>query len=418
MSKHSNSQDDKVDFTPYGFQEDAVAFHIDRGYSINAFTMGLGKTLVALLTVFRTNSKALVVVPAYLKHNWESEAKKFLGSYADNITAISYNQFTRDVDDLSRFDAVVFDEAHYLKNPKAQRTKAAHNYIRDTRPDYLLLLTGTPIKNGVSEIWSLLKLCSYGPTPNPEFDEVGNSWWGFCSTFCNRKYTFGSHFTWSGLRNKDRLKKIIKPWYLRKRASQVLDLPQQIRKRININSNKHSKNYLEAYEAYVGGGSAAHISVAKAVNALAKVKTTVEHASSILEQGEKIVIFSDHVQSAISIHHDLLARGLHGGLVTGSTPMAERSRTINEYTRHKNFNYIAATIGSLSVGANLQAGNYMIFNDYPWVPADLAQAEKRIHRIGQDRTCFYYYIFASEVDELIYDKIVSKLEIVNEVTNG
>jgi SNF2 family DNA or RNA helicase len=80
--------------------------------------------------------------------------------------------------------------------------------------------------------------------------------------------------------------------------------------------------------------------------------------------------------------------------------------------------FIVATIGSMSVGVNLQAANYMVFNDYPWVPADLAQAEKRIHRIGQKSNCFYYYIFSSGVDENIFQTILDKLKITREVTDG
>lgn len=400
---------------PYPFQEDAIKFHLNVPYSICALGMGLGKTPVALAVKEKLGCDMLVICPAYLKPNWLAEAKKFLGT-DEGITVLSYDKFRSKVEVLPKYDFVVFDEAHYLKNPKAQRTRCAHGYIKDCLPKNLLLLTGTPVKNGVPEIWSLLKLCSYGPTRNDLFLPYKNSAYMFAERYCKRQYTFGNHFKHVGIRNAEELRGLLRPWYYRKRASQVLDLPPQVRKKINIAPDKHDSELELAWEAYNGGKVSEHFMTGKAVNALAKVQTSVEIASNIIQEGGNVVVFSDHVKSCEAIY-DSLSAEFSGGLITGSTTILRRSDAINKFTNGQ-YRFIAATIGAMSVGVNLQAAQFMVINDYPWVPADLAQAEKRIHRIGQTGTCFYYYIFASEVDEMIYDKITDKLNVTREVTDG
>jgi SWI/SNF-related matrix-associated actin-dependent regulator 1 of chromatin subfamily A len=404
-----------VVFKAYKHQLDAVEFHLERKYSINAFSMGLGKTLVALLMKQRLGVDTLVVCPAYLKHNWLAEAQKFLGTTL-GLTVLSYNKFNEKVEVLPRYKFVIFDEAHYLKNPKAQRTKAAHGYMKDVLPDHLLLLSGTPIKNGVSEFWSLLKLCSYGPKQNRLFLPYQNSQYRFCDYFCRREYTFGQHFKFTGLRHGDELRTLVRPWYLRKRAGDVLDLPAQVRKKINIAPDKHDKGLEEAWAAYSNGKVSEHMSTAKAVNALAKVTTTVELAGSIIEGGQQVVVFSDHIKACEDLYSGL-SDFAAGGIITGATTVNKRTKTIEDF-RDGKLAFIVATIGAMSVGVNLQTASHMVFNDYPWVPADLAQAEKRIHRIGQTSTCFYYYVFASDIDEQIYDKLVEKLQIITEVVDG
>jgi SNF2 family DNA or RNA helicase len=70
----------------------------------------------------------------------------------------------------------------------------------------------------------------------------------------------------------------------------------------------------------------------------------------------------------------------------------------------------------MSVGVNLTSCHHMVFNDAPWVPADMAQAEGRIHRIGQSRSCFYYYILASRVDQRIFRTLAAKRALLEKAT--
>jgi SNF2 family DNA or RNA helicase len=148
--------------TLFPFQRKAVEFHLSHHYSINGCKMGLGKTIQAIATLAHVQGPACIVCPAYLRQNWLSEMDKFLPeNHSHKITVISYEKFVRFAPDSCHI--LIFDEAHYLKNMLSKRSKFAHNYVKSKLPTYLLLLTGTPIKNRVTDFYSPMKLCSYNP---------------------------------------------------------------------------------------------------------------------------------------------------------------------------------------------------------------------------------------------------------------
>jgi SNF2 family DNA or RNA helicase len=207
---------------------------------------------------------------------------------------------------------------------------------------------------------------------------------------------------------------ILKPVYFRRRISDVsLNLPKQIRKNINLPINKPTFNYrLQQIfdENGVGEVKSAAFASVKAGNALVKTKFTVDLAKDIMEQGSKVIIFTDHIASAQDI-----ASHLNCTAITGELDVDTRNIIIASFKNQESSRVIVATTGALSVGVNLTVANYMIFNDIPWVPSDIAQAEKRIHRIGQEKPCFYYYMFSSPIDQKIYETVVSKQETIEAV---
>ena len=189
--------------------------------------------------------RALIVCPAFLKSNWGSEINKFVDS--PNIDITSYSRLKSFKAD--KYAVIIFDEAHYLKNPSSQRSKKALELVQIIDPDSLLLLTGTPIKNRVPDIWHLLKLCSL----SGEYD-LGNytSHNKFCHGFCYETPFFANGYTFrrfEGLKSHmaDTLRSIIKPVYYRKRLVDVeIDLPEQTYKYIHVgNMGKGSPCHTE-----------------------------------------------------------------------------------------------------------------------------------------------------------------------------
>jgi SNF2 family DNA or RNA helicase len=192
--------------------------------------MGLGKTIQAIALInTRLAKPILIVCPAYLKHNWRKELKRWC-DLPQWPFVVSYEEFTRTHSILVKScDTIIFDEAHYLKNMQAKRTKAAHKFIKTIKPTYLLLLTGTPIKNRVPEFYSLLKLCSYNPKKTSGLP-ITKGYYHFADKLSHREeYKLPSGIKvvkYSGLKNKRLLLKYLKDKYFRKAAKDELDLPR------------------------------------------------------------------------------------------------------------------------------------------------------------------------------------------------
>jgi SNF2 family DNA or RNA helicase len=413
----------KLLLEPFDFQREGIEFAYKARYSLNAFEMGLGKTPVAIATAVKANaSRSLIVCPAFLIPNWINEVAKFTGEKASTdfeddarFHVVSYTSIGRVSEYFSRYEFVVCDEVHYAKNTEAKRTQALHRLISEHRPKYFLGLSGTPIKNRVPEFYSLLRLCWYGGK-YPEFDPFSTSAWKFCMNFTHKrtKVIGGRSFTdFDGLKNPEQLRQLIKPIYIRKRVEDAISLPDQVRiEHLIADKSKTDELLKMAFEAYEGQKKSKSFASGKAISALGKVEYTVEFIVENLESAGKFVVFTDHIQSAQKLFDNLSHIGCR--YITGKTPVDIREKYVAAINSGE-IKILIATIGSLSVGVNLTGCSRMIFNDLPWVPADIEQAEKRIHRIGQSKKCFYYYILASRYDEYILKTLNKKRKLIEQV---
>lgn len=401
-------------FTGTLLEHQAEHFHplLLARYAIIAHDMGLGKSILSLALACHVGQPTLIVCPAYLRKKWHDED---VGEFTENgnFKIVSYGDLVKNADTIGKYNFIIADEAHYLKNMQSNRTKAFHSYIIKNAPEHLYLLSGTPIKNRVPEIFSLLQLCYYGGK-YPQFSNFYRLYYKFCSTFCNQhRFTVrGREVTqYVGLKNVELLKKVIKPIYFRRKLGEGA-LPPQTRIPITIKAKSDYDNKLmKAFEKFDVDPDDSSYMTLKAANALAKTPATVELAKNIIEEGNRVVIFTDHVAACEEI-----ASFLNVTAITGAMKPELRSVYVDRFKKDLN-KALVATIGSLSTGQNLQCANYMIFNDFSYVPSDLEQAEKRIHRIGQDKPCMYYYIFTSPIDKKIYSAVRSKMKTIKEVNN-
>jgi len=389
----------------YGHQVEGVDFALSTPYHINGFEMGLGKTATSLAVACKLGAKTLVVCPAFLRNNWLNEIEKFTEGL--DITVTSYTQLHKL--GVKGYDFIIADEAHYLKNHKAKRTGAFHELIVNEKPTHLMLMSGTPIKNRVSEFWSLLQLCYYGGSYDI-FKPFFKLYFKFCHSFSYER-TFEVNgipiVRFDGVKNAEALKSLIAPVYLRKRADDVLDLPDIVNTNIfTKNAKKYDAKLKEAFDLFQIKDPA-YMSL-KSANALAKIGDTKELVKDILEQDKKVVVFTCHRESCRQ-----LAKKLKCDYIDGSIAPDKRQAIIDKFNDRGSV--LIATIGAASTGFNLTSANYMVFNDLPFVPADLEQARKRIHRIGQDLQCFYYYVFSSDTDKELFEMINRKTKDIEKV---
>jgi SNF2 family DNA or RNA helicase len=415
-------------------QEKAVRFGLRSPYNILAMDMGTGKTFSSLAIWNRSNAKSLLVVaPSYLLRNWEDEINRFLGPDVDisrvtsgksirrgEVTLISYDLASKAESLFEGVGMVISDEAHYLKSMTAKRTEALHKFIYENSIKRVSLLTGTPIKNRVSEYYSLMALMNYEVNPRTDFLKRFEDQISFADHFSNRmefkvpiwKYgrqIYINQMKWTGSRNVPELKRYLEPFYFRVKASSVLEDSEVVSKRIQI-SDTDDSDLIESFEEYFSKDMTSSVRPEfKSRAAMKKVPFTIKYINDILDEVGSVVVYSDHVEPVESLAEEF---GVHP--ITGSTPGIKRSELAKRFQEGKD-KVIVATIKSFSTGVNLTKSNNMVFNDLPWVPGDLSQAIARINRIGKTKQCVIHYILGSPQDSEILGALEEKLEVIQEV---
>lgn len=419
---------------PLKHQFAAIDFGLIHNYMLNGDEMGLGKTLESIAVACAVEGKITITAPAFLKYNWKEEFLKFtdlkekdinmsLTSSRAKVNIINYAKLKDAAPLFKDATLVVADEAHYLKNLEAQRTNHFHNYIEEFRPERLHLLSGTPIKNRVTDFYSILKLLS--------MTEIKNNGKSILDKFPTA-YRFNNYFSnrrafsvpirggngrkvevvkYEGVKNEAELKTYFRGKYIRRLAKEVLDLPELRRKTIQVRYGGKDSSLRLAWDGW--RGDSASISRIKADSAISKINATIDYAKSVHYEngGKPIVIYSDHVDPV-----EQIARGLgkRVGIITGRTSMEERHSNVQRF-QSQGMDYLVATIGAASTGLTLTAASDLIFNDLSWVPADNEQAEKRIHRIGQKSSCRIHFMSGSKVDAMIIKSLQSKQETINKL---
>jgi len=236
---------------PLPHQREGIEFLMKTPYAILGDEMGLGKTYQALAVT--AGKAALIICPAFLIRNWKEEIEKYVTASDRQYTIVSYEGFTKmwfKQEHIPYVFNLIIDEAHYIKTPSAKRAKSIAEYVSHTTPNRAILLTGTPIKNRVQEIFTLLSLCKALP---PKLD---NYWW-FCHHFTNvtTMNIHGRKITqFEGHKNLEELKTLLNKCYLRRRAIDVLDLPDLIRINHKVDKEHHDPELERCYDDYCING--------------------------------------------------------------------------------------------------------------------------------------------------------------------
>lgn len=430
---------------PYDYQIVGAEFLKRRQWALLGDEMGVGKSVQAILATSTISGPKLIVCPAMLRETWREELLKWYDElpthsiievvdkpakcdwsmmHEDIYYIVSYDG-VRKIPEEFKPNAIIFDEVHYIKNVKAIRTKSCHDLVLRTLPTMCACLSGTAIKNNVTEFYSILLLLSYCPQGTNGLKITEKSQYAFSLRFSKptsrligtpdgvREIT-----EFKGIRNIKRLKGYLKGKYLRRKAASVLELPPLVEKEIIIKDrvSGHDKELLQAFNEAQEGKKGDHISSVKMGNAHDKVKFTVDYVVDIIDGGddESVVVYTDHVDSCKMLYDKLFSRKLEVDLIHGSIPVSKRSLKIKNFQKGKT-KVLVCTIGAASEGITLTAARHMVFNDYSWEYVAMAQAIKRIHRISQKRNCIIHYLFSSKLDRFIQHKILDKEKILGEI---
>lgn len=426
----------------------------ERG-SILADEMGLGKTITALLAAkvhkqIDPTIKILVIAPKSLGINWKKEAA-LVGVTLDGVYTNSTASFPEG--QKGKF-LVIVDEAHAFQDISSNRTrqflallngeKSVKHETKDangkvTRTDWetvktgdecvtVLLLTGTPLKNGRPiNLLPLLrainhKLASTYPKIK-EYKEV------YCGPKTIRTPR-GTITTYDGATNLDQLHTLTQPSILRRLSNDCLDLPELTRVVLKVELTSEEQQQYDAHlnalkaeyqrrlrkgEIKDGGEKLILLTQLRSTGSVAKVPATIELAEEILEQNGQVVIFTEFRESAEAI-------AAHFGVpaYTGDTSVTQRNNIVENFQSGKQKVFVgigkAGGVG-LTLHANGKCRN-VILVDRPWTPGDAEQEEKRAHRIGQPNAVLSNWLQLHTVDETIDNILNIKRENSENVLSG
>jgi SWI/SNF-related matrix-associated actin-dependent regulator 1 of chromatin subfamily A len=418
---------------PLEHQKESIQKLVENKKFILADDMGLGKTTSTIIAALETGAKkVLIICPATLKINWKreienysdrsifiSEGKSF--STEHDFVIINYDIIknfhdTKKKDEsqiiAANFDLVVVDEAHYIKNPTAQRTKLINDIAK--RVDRLWLLTGTPMTSRPMDYFNLLNLIE---------SPVAKNWMAYAIRYCSGyQFNVGGRKVWNvtGSSNLEELRDRTVGLVLRRLKENVLDLPEKIITPVylRLKSKAYEEVMGEYYDWYDKNPEESKsltvqftkLTKVRQIIADEKINETIEIAENIIEQDKKVIIFCNFTDSLNKICQHF---GKAAVKVDGSMSKAERQHSVDSFQENEKVKVFVGNIKAAGVGLTLTAGEAVIMNDLSFLPSDHAQAEDRAYRYGQKNNVLVYYpIFENTIEGVIYDILNNKKQVI------
>lgn len=444
----------------FPYQHAGIAFAAGRDATFIGDEMGLGKTIQAIGVINLTNpEKVLIVCPATLKLNWKKELERWLvkpyrihvlnsgEAFPVNVEIVVMNydiasKYSKELRTVN-WSLFVADEAHYMKNPKAQRTiallggksatKETSEPIKATKK---ILLTGTPITNRPIEIFPLVSFLWPG---------IFSNMWHFAKRYC-AAFNTGWGWDFSGASNLDELQDMLRAngMIRRLKADVLKELPPKTRQVVVLPSDSVSgliKKEVEkakqfeveikrlqkemraakgqdetAYKAAVGRLRQAHniafteMAAIRKELAIAKIPFAVEYVRNMVEDGEKVVVMAHHREVVEQLQNEF---GLEAVKLYGGMSEVEKSSNVDRFQNDPTCKVFVGSIHAAGVGITLTAAQKMLFAELDWTPANMLQAEDRIHRIGQEgNALIQQLVFDGSLDAKMAETLVRKMEVI------
>jgi SWI/SNF-related matrix-associated actin-dependent regulator 1 of chromatin subfamily A len=436
----------EVDYSPYDkrpplpHQKTAIEKLLANDKFILADDMGLGKTTSAIIASLESGAKKILIIcPASLKINWQREIENYSnrktlivegrkwGSTFDYYI-INYdivkNYHSTETPEIGqennnsivneKFDLAIVDEAHYISNTTAQRTKLINDILKNIPKVWLL--TGTPMTSKPINYYNLLRIVNSNVTLN---------WQGYVRRYCGGyQFTVNKKKIWNtgGATNLDELRLRTKNLVLRRMKSDILDLPDKIITPIFLDLK--STYYDEELEDFLRITSEAKNkeSLSITINRLMKVRQiisqekisyTCEIIDKCLEQGKKIIVFTNFTMSLDMLHEKYKKNSV---VLDGRMSKEKRQQSVDRFQNEDKVKIFISNIVAGGVGITLTAAEVVIMNDLSFVPAHHSQAEDRAFRYGQKKNVLVYYpIFENTIEKIVYNMLQKKKNIIDQV---
>jgi hypothetical protein len=383
--------------------------------------------------------KVLIICPASLKINWQREIENYSdkktlivegkkwGSTFDyyiinydiiknyhSMESVALGEEIRQPILKEKFDLVIIDEAHYISNPTAQRTKLINDIV-DKIPK-VWLLTGTPMTSRPINYYNILKIVQ---------SPIALNWQTYVKRYCGGyQFTVNGKKIWNtgGATNLDELRDRTKNLVLRRMKTDVLDLPDKIITPIFLDLK--STFYDEELEDFmrITNDNKNKESISITINRLMKVRQViayekVEYTSEIidrcLEQGKKVIVFTNFTMTLDMLHEKYKKNSV---VLDGRMSKEKRQQSVDRFQNEDKIKIFISNIIAGGVGITLTSAEVVIMNDLSFVPAHHSQAEDRAFRYGQKKNVIVYYpIFENTMEKIVYNILNKKKNIIDQV---
>lgn len=441
----------------YSYQYHGITFLSSAKSAILADDMGLGKTATVISTLKRISSSpytydaqcfpALVVAPNSLLHNWKNEIEKFgqttmratvvegtkakkqkiIEDFIENnrigdahtVLIVSYETAKMFSGHLhygkqkkkpdgplndTRWYTVIVDEGHKIINPKTQQTRAV--WRLGITAAYRFVLTGTPIRNQIDDLWSLLRFCDPQLFPSKQqfIDYWCKSWqppWGGIQVE-GIKPELKSEFD---LMIGTKMRRIQKSLVMR-------DLPDKLYQEISVPmSTKQARSYKQMKKEFIAEIDGGYLEASKQIaqwgrlmqiaqgeyaedengELFLKKSNKVDALLDIVESrdGKGTVVFSDSLPVLKLAHETLVDKGYAAKIIVGDTPIEERQKHVDLFQSGLT-EVLLCSLRTMNAGVTLTAADTMVFLHRSWSMVEQQQAENRIHRIGAESDSVHY----------------------------
>lgn len=418
----------------------AVAKKLQRGYKHCLIVCGVNGLKWNWLNEIHTHSNEL----GWILGQRFNHGKRVIGSVADriedlqkidmikpyflitNVETLRNEEVVKELQKLCKNETiglVAIDEIHKCKNPSSQQGKG----ILKIQPECRIAMTGTPLMNNPFDLYIILKWLGYEKHAFYAFKKHYGVFGGY------------GGYEVTGYKYLDELQAQLDEIMLRRLKSDVLDLPEKThiteyvemtpkQKQIydevtaeikmNIDQIKMANNPLaELIRMRQATGYTGILS--STVKESAKLDRMEELVEEAVENGKKVVIFSNWTQITDVAYDRLLAKGFVGQMITGDTKDESRQLIVDAFQNSKYQDFIIGTVGALGTGVTLTAGTVEIFMDEPWNRANKEQAEDRCHRVGtKENVTIYTLVCKDTIDEKINQLVEKKGMMADALVDG
>lgn len=422
------------------YQRAGIRGLADRPAALLADEQGLGKTIqVVGLANLLGLSRILVVCPASLRLNWAREITAWhlhslscaaLLSGRDEVPAedpvvVSYDLVTGAFYDAlvsQRWEMIVVDEAHYIKNSDAARTQMLLGLGQHTplvnQAERRLFLTGTPVPNRPTEFFALLKTQAPGLIGNVGF-------WRFA-----RRYAYvvgnGPGRQIKGARNQEDLRTRLRGsgFMVRRLKQDVLrELPPKQHKLVLFPADQKTRRVLKKESDFSAAEIIEHGEpVGSALPEIrremgeALAPSAVAYVRDLLEEVEKVVVFAHHVSVVERLSAGLAEYGCVE--IVGKTPGKKRQANVDAFQSDPEVRVLVGHLISAGTGWTLTASSDVVFAEASWVPGENDQAVDRTHRIGQaNSVTAHFLVVEGSISAAVLSSALRKKEDCKPITD-
>ena len=372
--------------------------------------MGLGKTVQALAVLNHLNHDGkqafIVVCPLSVVANWKRETEKFTklnaliyhGKDRDQVfkqwqeekgILITTFSHTRNIDKdaVDHLDALIVDEAHYIKNPEAKRSISVYELAE--KAEYVSFMSGTPMENRLEEMKQLISVLQENIA-----DKISNE---------------------LHLLEPKKFKREVAAVYLRRNRADVLgELPElEIIEQWSDFGQEEQVLYDQAVEngkvmtmrraAWQGGSP----------DKSPKLDALREICEAARENGHKVLVFSFFRDVIETIQQHLTGQTFPA--ITGDIPNSDRQKIVDDFTSAEPGAVMVSQITAGGVGLNIQAANIVVLCEPQWKPSTEEQAISRAYRMGQSRNVMVYRLLTEDsIDGSMLEVLAEKSQLFND----